>query len=287
MPDKPTRYSGTAGGDLIPAVANGVFAAVATPGSALVNVIAVEDLILLGGNGADQLSATGNLAALTRITYDGGAGDDSVRGGNGADTLIGGSGNDAVDGNQGVDVALMGSGNDTFTWDPGDGNDTVEGQGGADTFAFNGSAIGELLEASANGERVTFTRNIANIVTDLKDVERLALRALGGNDTVTVNSMAGTDVDAVDVDLSAPGGGGDQAQDTVIVNGTDAADAVKVNRVEDTVAVTGLRAVTGIAGSELLDDTLRINTLAGDDKVTVDPNAELLITPVIDLGADG
>ena len=282
-----TRYSGTAGDDVIPAVSNGAFAAVAPTGSALVNVIAVEDLILLGGSGADELAGVGNLAALTRMTFDGGAGDDTIRGGNGADTLIGGTGNDAVDGNQGLDTALLGSGNDTFAWDPGDGNDTVEGQSGADTFAFNGSAIGELLEVAANGERVRFTRNIANIVTDLDDVERIALRALGGADNVTVNSLAGTDLDAVDVDLSAPAGGGDLAQDTVIVNGTDAADAVKVNRVEDAVAVTGLAAQTGIAGSESLNDTLRINTLAGDDKVTIDPNAELLITPVIDLGADG
>ena len=62
---------------------------------------------------------------------------------------------------------------------------------------------------------------------------------------------------------------------------------MKVNRVEDQVVTAGLRTQTRIAGSESLNDTLRINTLAGDDRVTVDPNAELLITPVIDLGADG
>ena len=45
------------------------------------------------------------------------------------------------------------------------------------------------------------------------------------------------------------------------------------------------RAKTRITGSESLNDTLRINTLGGKDDVSVDPNAELLITPVIDLGA--
>jgi hypothetical protein len=90
----------------------------------------------------------------------------------------------------------------------------------------------------------------------------------------------------VDVDLSSPLGGGDSAQDTVVVNGTGAADAVKVQRIGDQVHVKGLPALTRIAGSELLNDTLRIQTLAGDDTVTVDPNAELLISPVIDLGPD-
>jgi Ca2+-binding RTX toxin-like protein len=282
-----TRYSGTAGDDLLPVVSNGPAAAIAPPGNAIVQTVAVEDLIVLAGAGADQMFGTGNLAALTRLTYDGGAGDDIVNGGNGADTLIGGSGDDSVDGQQGNDTAFLGSGADRFQWDPGDGNDTVEGQGGVDALAFNGSAIGELLEVSANGERVRFTRNIANIVMDLNDVEQLGLRALGGNDTVTVNDTAGTDADGVNVDLSGSAGGGDLAQDVVIVNGTDAADKVKVNRVEDSVVTAGLAAQTSIAGSELLNDTLRINTLAGDDTVTVDPNAELLITPVIDLGADG
>ena len=181
----------------------------------------------------------------------------------------------------------MGSGNDTFQWDPGDGNDIVEGQGGSDSFAFNGSAIGEILDVSANGSRVQFTRNIANIVTDLNDVERVALRALGGNDNVTIGDMTGTDLSVADVDLGAFTGGGDAAQDTVTVNGTEQPDNVKVNRVEDQVVVAGLRTQTRIANSELLNDTLRVNTHGGDDRVTVDPNAELLITPVIDLGADG
>ena len=36
---------------------------------------------------------------------------------------------------------------------------------------FNGSAGAEIFEASANGERVRFTRNLGNIVMDLNDVE--------------------------------------------------------------------------------------------------------------------
>ena len=50
--------------------------------------------------------------------------------------------------------------------------------------------------------------------------------------------------------------------------------------------VTGLDADVHITGSEGANDTLLIQTLGGDDDVTIDPNAELLITPVVNLGPD-
>ena len=139
-------------------------------------------------------SATGNLAALIEITVDGGAGNDTILGSNGIDILLGGDGNDFVDGQQGNDVAFLGAGDDMFQWDPGDGSDIVEGQDGTDTMLFNGSAGNEIFEASANGGRLRFTRNIANIVMDLNDVEVVDLNALGGTDTITVNDLSGTDV---------------------------------------------------------------------------------------------
>jgi [protein-PII] uridylyltransferase len=191
-----------------------------------------------------------------------------------------------ADGQQGADVAQLGSGNDTFQWDPGDGNDTVEGEGGSDSMAFNGSSIGELLDVSANGDRVRFTRNIANIVMDLDDVERIGLRPVGGTDTATVGDMSGTDLAAVDVDLSLADGSSDPVPDTIVVNGTEKRDVVRLARSGDQVQVNGLAAQTRIVGSELLSDTLRVQTHGGDDSVLVSPAVEELITPVIDLGAD-
>ena len=73
----------------------------------------------------------------------------------------------------------MGAGDDTFVWNPGDGSDTVEGQSGFDTMLFNGSNVSEQIDISANGQRVRFTRDVANIVMDLNGVEGIDFNALG------------------------------------------------------------------------------------------------------------
>jgi Ca2+-binding RTX toxin-like protein len=291
-PDVDTAYyDGTAAADQIAVVANylvpRVDAAATAPFEAAGNT---ESLILRGLGGNDTISAVGNLAAsATRLTFDGGANDDTLLGSNGPDLLVGGSGNDLVDGQQNADVAQLGSGNDTFQWDPGDFNDTIEGQTGTDTLLFNGANIGETLDLSANGGRVRFTRNIATIALDLDDVERANVNALGGTDTVIVNDLTGTDLKTVQANLAATLGGsaGDGVGDMVVVNGTNAADVVKVSATATQVTAAGLAAQTLITGSEAAWDELRVNTLLGDDTVTVTPQVGALILPVVDLGVDG
>src|SRR5215212_4122364 len=102
-----------------------------------------ENLVLNANGGDDSFSATGNLAALIKLTIDGGQGNDNLLGSNGNDIILGGDGNDFADGQQGNDVAFLGAGDDAFQWDPGDGSDVVEGQDGRDAMLFNGSAANE------------------------------------------------------------------------------------------------------------------------------------------------
>ncbi len=52
------------------------------------------------------------------------------------------------------------------------------------------------------------------------------------------------------------------------------------------VQTTGLVPRLSILGSEPASDTLQINTLAGDDAVTVGSDVSQLISPLVDLGAD-
>ena len=244
-----------------------------------------EKLVLNANGGNDSFSATGNLSALIGITVDGGAGNDTILGSNGVDRLLGGDENDFVDGQQGNDIAFLGAGEDVFQWDPGDGSDTVEGQDGTDTMLFNGSAGAEIFEASANGGRARFTRNLGTIVMDLDDLEAIDLNALGNTDTTIVNDLSGTGVAKIDIDQAGTLGGttGDGQADTVVVNGTNGDDIVDVFGAGTSVSVVGLAARVNIANAEGANDALAVNALGGNDNVT----ATTLPAGVIKLTIDG
>ena len=141
-----------------------------------------ENLVVNANGGDDVITAGNGLANLIKLTIDGGAGNDTITGGDGNDTLIGGDGNDVITGGRGNDTALLGAGDDTFVWNPGDGSDTVEGQDGTDTLLFNGANVNENINISANGSRVRFTRDVANITMDLNGIEHIQFNALGGAD---------------------------------------------------------------------------------------------------------
>src|SRR5215203_1677643 len=244
-----------------------------------------EKLVLNANGGNDSFSATGNLAALIAINVDGGTGEDTILGSNGNDVLLSGDGDDFVDGQQGNDVASLGVGNDVFQWDPGDGNDTIEGQDGTDTMLFNGSAASEIFQASANGGRLLFTRNLGNIVMDGNDVEVIDLNALGNVDTLTVNDLSGTDVVEINSDLAGTLGGaaGDGQADMIVVNGTNGNDVIDIVGAGTSASVLGLAARVNVSNSEGANDSLVVNALDGEDAVT----ATTLPAGVIKLTTDG
>ena len=219
-----------------------------------------------GGNDTVRIDYGAEVQPFTII--DTGNGNDSAFGGSGNELFRTGNGNDTVDGNRGTDTALLGNGNDAFIWDPGDGSDVIKGGRGQDTMVFNGAAGAEKFVASANGPRLRFTRDLGNIVMDTEDVERVALNALGGADTVTVGDLRGTDVQRVDVDLGAQlnTSGGDSAVDAVTVTGTAGRDHIQLSGSAGNVRVSGLRADVRLKNAEPTDH-LTVDTLAGRDTV--------------------
>jgi Ca2+-binding RTX toxin-like protein len=218
-----------------------------------------QDRLTLNGLGGDDvIDASALEAGVVTLTINGGLGNDVMRGSAGNDLISGGDGND---------VAFMGFGDDTFIWNPGDDNDTVEGQAGYDTMLFNGANVAENIAISANGARAVFTRDIANVVMDLNGVEEISFQARGGTDTITVNDMSGTDLGELNIDLSAaPGGGGDGAVDTIIINATSGDDVVLVAGDNGMVSVMGLATQVNILNFEA-HDRIIINTLAGHDVI--------------------
>jgi hypothetical protein len=225
---------------------------------------------------------------LIKLGIDGGAGNDTINGGDGSEALLGGDGNDAVDGNRGDDTGFLGAGDDSFRWDPGDGSDVVEGQADTDTLLFNGAGVVENFDVSANGPRVRFFRDAANITMDLDDTERIDVQALGGADNAVVNDITGTDLKLVAFDLEAAigGGAGDGAADSITVNGTAGPDVIDVTAAGGVVDVDGSPAEVTIEHSEAANDKLTVNGLAGADTITGGPGLAALIQLVINGGTE-
>jgi Ca2+-binding RTX toxin-like protein len=274
---------------------------------------AADTVTVTGTNGADVFGAAGDAGGINvfglhtavniffqeqandRLTLNALGGDDvvnatsleadgiqlTVNGGLGNDLLIGSEGNDLFNGGDGNDTALMGAGDDTFVWNPGDDNDTLEGQDGFDRMIFNGANVAEQINILANGGRVLFTRDVANVVMDLNDVEGIDFNALGGADRITVGDLSGTDV--VEINLNLTEAANVAGADSVIVQGTSGDDVALVVGDASGTSVLGLAAMINITGAESLNDRLTVNALAGDDVV----EASGLAAGAIQLTADG
>jgi Ca2+-binding RTX toxin-like protein len=279
---------GSAGNDTMsvaPAAVAGHIAVSGGPGAVPIDIVNAEALAIEALAGNDTLNGAIGLAALTQLTMDGGAGNDTIGGGDGNDTLRGGSENDSIDGNRGDDSGFLGAGDDSFTWDPGDGSDRVEGELGTDTMVFNGAGAAENFDFSANGNRLRFFRNVANITMDVDDTERVDLRTLGGIDNTVVNDLSATDVRNIELDLETAigGGAGDGAADTTTVNGTAGSDSILIAPNAGAVDVTGLAAALKIEHSEAANDLLNVNGLGGNDTI----NGSVGLAALIKVGMDG
>ena len=152
----------------------------------------------LGGN--DSLSTSPGVGALTLLSVDGGAGDDTINGTDGADLLLGGEGNDVLNGgagddrivgDRGSDTMNGGPGDDTLVWNNGDGSDVVNGDDGSDDVEVNGApAAGDIDTVQPNGARIRFDRtNLAPFTLDIGTSETMHDNALGGDDTISVGDV--------------------------------------------------------------------------------------------------
>ena len=166
--------------------------AVPAPGGAFdLNVKGAEKYVnnMLGGN--DKFSTLDPATPVTGIavTLNGGEGDDALTGTDGADVLNGDAGDDTLVGFKGNDTHAGGEGDDLMVWNPGDGSDRMDGEAGNDTAQDNGGAAPEHFVVSAQGQRVTATRdNLAPFFLDIGTTETLDLNANGGDDLVEVEN---------------------------------------------------------------------------------------------------
>ncbi|MDD4888483.1 MAG: FG-GAP-like repeat-containing protein [Phycisphaerae bacterium] len=220
-----------------------------------------------GGDGNDTLTGTPGVDYLR-----GGFGNDSLFGLAGADTLDGGPGNDLLNGGLGDDMILYGDNSDTGTWNGGDGNDTVEGGDGTDVLVVNGTVAADTFVVSEVGRRVVVTGTSNGPFTlSLGQVEQLDINALAGADSVTINDLARTDMELVNIDT-----GTDADLDAITLNGGTGPDNVALSMNADdagasntVIDVKGLAARVQITSTTLTAaaDTLTVNTLDGNDSI--------------------
>ena len=128
--------------------------------------------------------------------------------------------------------------------------------------------------------RPSFTE-AATTASDGIEAEISIFNALGGQDTITVNDLALTDVKQVVLDLAAglENNASDGLQDQVTVNGTASADNISVtaNVLIGLVQVSGLPTVVRITHPEVANDDLIVNGLGGVDSFSVSATAPTLI----------
>jgi hypothetical protein len=247
--DVPITISGGAGGDAL-------------------GVLGTEDPLLQGDAPVTVFGSSGNddisvVSVVGRVTVDAGIGDDVFRNG----------------GNLGAETISLGDGNDKFvsTFDVDTSpflrrDDVVDAAAGQDTLELRGQFPSETVNLSARAGHLLVAHDQGNVdAVGFENVTWFGFGGLdegGGGDDVIVNDLSGTGVVNFTPNFSSPfdAAAPNNSSDQLRVVGTAGADHITVGGSGANITVTGLvPTITPV----LMDakDTLRIDTLAGNDTV--------------------
>lgn len=198
---------------------------------------------VIGGTGTDNINASARAGVGLAINIDGGAGDDSIIGTDGNDTITGGAGIDIVNGSDGDDTFVV-SGNGEQV-----AGDIIIGGTGTNGISINNSAL--ITAATFDFD------NISDVLSLLVD------------DTGT---------SAVGVTFSAIAEGGVQ---TVVLNASalDSAEALTVTN--GAASSTTTFSITGGAGNDVIVGSNGADSLsggAGNDSITGGDGADRITT---------
>lgn len=249
--------------------------------------------IVTGGTAADTMTAASGIG----ITFNGGAGNDTLIGDTGVDTLNGDAGNDTLRGKAGNDVLNGGDGDDTFDEETAsNGGDTFNGGLGIDTVDYSARTAGVVVTMDGTTANDGAASEADNVKSDVENclgsaqVDNItgnvsANIITGGLGDDILSGGAGDDVfkegSATSGLDTISGGSGVDTVDyslrttlvTVVLDGTTASGQASEGDllgldVENVIGGTGNDVITGNASANELvggtgDDTL--NGLGGDD----------------------
>ena len=241
-----------------------------SPAPFFLDIGTCENLVVDANGGNDSFSATGNLAALIQITVNGGAGDD---------TLLGAT---APTSSWAATTMTSSMATRETIWFPAAPVTTLS-SGTRATVATSLKAAPARTSCSSTARlspkplssRPT-GRGCSSLATSATSPGRRRHRAVRSSGArrrrhITVNSLAGTDIAQVNLELAGTlgGGAGDAAADVITVNGTAAADTFNLVAVAGVVEVNGLATQVRVIHPEVANDSLTINGLGGVDTFNV------------------
>lgn len=175
---------------------------------------------IFGTNGIDNIVANPEADLIVALAgndfVEGQGGDDRILGGDGLDALNGQDGNDVLIGGLGNDALFGGDGDDTFIWRNGDGSDFIRGDAGTDKQVVSGAleAGDTFTLGTGAGSQAEFSReNLGLFTLTLETVETMRINGNGGDDSLTVGDLSGTDITQVIFD-------GGEGNDALLAAGT-------------------------------------------------------------------
>ena len=217
------------------------------------------------GAAAETLTLTGTSVTATTLDITGGAGPDSLYGGQKNDTIDGGSGADSINGNEGADNLSGGAGNDTFLVDALSdhysaalGADTIDGGAGTDTITWTGAvtASAAALANISNTEKWTIANDSSFTLSDavLANNPGVSLNISGNGTITTGEDSLGASLMTTPLSITASSAGNlnlvaSSGDDTFTFYATEsltADDSIDGNKGTDTIQVSNDDDLNGV-----------------------------------------
>ncbi len=235
--------------------------------------------IVTGSSAADTMTAAPGVA----ITFNGGAGNDTLIGDTAADTLNGEAGSDTLRGKAGNDVLNGGDGDDTFDEEIAtNGGDTFNGGNGIDTVDYSArTGAGVVVTMDGTVANDGFALEADNVKADVENL-------IGSDqaDTITGNASANVITGGLGNDTLNGGAGDDIFNEGSATSGLDTisggtgVDTIDYSARTNPVIVV-LNGSTGSGeaseGDLLGTDTENVIGTAGDDTITGNASANELV----------
>lgn len=226
--------------------------------------------VLDGGDGDDLIWVSSLGVTLAR----GGAGNDSIRSSEAADTLSGGAGDDWLHAGTAADLLFGGDGNDTFTGSGADHDgDTISGFAVGDAIVVTGADLSSLNGTGAAGTIAVGSGQVLTLAGISSASGTLAATFSGGDTTITMTAPSGGGGD---------GGGGSGSSDDSTDTDTDAgSDSVGASTTVAppliSTAVSPATSVTPPAGVTVSASTLADGAATGSAMTQANAQIGLLV----------